>query len=126
MLILNEYIRSTIVVMANQILLISSMIMTIVHVVNISDLSWYSLFVMHGCFTSILNHGMTSRTIQLYDRTNVGQCSHGTLYVCIIPGCVIIWAAGVYFFSKKNGKVVSHALAHALITVAHVQLLTET
>lgn len=103
--------------MVNHTLLISSIIMTIVHAANIPDLSWYSLFVMHGCVTSILNHGMTSQTIQLYDRTTMWASAFIELYMCvrlryIVPGCVIIAAAGAYLSSKKKrNSGISHSCA---------------
>jgi len=119
--------------MANQLLFTSAAVMTLIH----SIVMWthprvdllYAFLLMHGCFTSLINHGSTNMITRLYDRVTMGGAIFVDIYfmVEVRPMPIAVWAfvASIvfYFIGKHFTSRLFHMIAHLLITSTHVMII---
>ncbi len=136
--------------MANKLLLTSTIIMVIIHYINLykynsknTDILVYS--ILFGLITSLLNHGLSHNIFKILDRTMmviaffINIYFSGKIYSKIknkyhIENAYLltIFAVLLFLCTKfllKSGKItinyIPHLFAHILITIANSLLLRE-
>lgn len=119
--------------MANYTLYISSLLMTYIHVSALwikRYQSIMSIIWINGCFSSILNHGLTSNVAKHYDRVSMFISFFFDLSIILeldihfSAGVLIYLAACSYLISKfmlsSKLKTMLHLYSHCLITLCHL------
>lgn len=126
--------------MANTILAATSVLMTYAHVRALAYAypfihTFYAFVILRGCLSSIHNHAQTGYFYQSYDRIVLLE----SLIVDIVyiirtsssrtAGFYIAVAICLYLLSKYQSNALPrntlHALAHFMVTIAHVKIINE-
>ncbi len=84
----------------------------------------YSLFILGGCSTSLLNHYMTNRYIKLLDRFYM-IC--GIPITFLIASSILlkicpIFSALLYLLGKYQKNIIYHITAHMLISATNIAI----
>lgn len=100
----------------------SSIKMTTVHILLvIMNPNIYTILLLVGCLTSILNHGYTNTLLKYTDRTTmILLFLYETILERLKTYLLICISLILFILAKLLGKQTLHMISHVILTIHHI------